>query len=555
MPFYERQPYIQPLYQIVGEVLNGDIRIPRFQRPGTETTWTAEKRGDLLDSLYRGFPIGTILLWSTRMPIKTLDVVGGFRVQKTVSSEGQRLLLDGHQRLSTLVQILGPGLISDLQRREIERKPRDSTGPAGEEAWVFDLQPIKENAKSRDRFILLKKDQQPTSSQLPLSTALDHKALNRWLREQKPPLSDTQITEADALRDRLREYSIPVAVLVADSLEDATESFKRINSSGVPMSDFNMVAALAYQDGFDPQELFEKYNSELLEPLGWRDVPDSHILRVCAALAGQHPAKFEVDKLADQLRENNHLIHQAFNAVARAAEAIRQACGIHGPEALPYSWQLIILAIRVGSDDSNLSEPKTLEAIWRWLWLTTYGEVFAGVNSTIYDRSSAALTNMIQGGDWLAMERDVTRKVRALTRFDFRAARAKALALLMARHQDQNDLQGPAHRALAAGGSSLGLLQASGRRSIWWHLAVIDDQASIAGYRNALQRRASGNSSDSENQLLTRIGVPSDAQGSIPNLLAARRELLKADEQRFISDLGLEWADADADAGVDEQAE
>lgn len=555
MPFYERQPYIQPLYQIVGEVLTGDIRIPRFQRPGTETTWTAERRGDLLDSLYRGFPIGTILLWSTRMPIKTLDVVGGFRVRKTVSSEGQRLLLDGHQRLSTLVQILGPGLISDLQLREIERAPRDFTGSAGEEVWVFDLQPIKENAKSRDRFILLKKDQQPTSSQLPLSTALDRKALNRWLREQQPPLSDTQITEADALRDRLREYSIPVAVLVADSLEDATESFKRINSSGVPMSDFNMVAALAYQDGFDPQELFEKYNSELLEPLGWQDVPDSHILRVCAALAGQHPAKFEVDKLADQLRENNHLIHEAFNAVARAAEAIRRACGIHGPEALPYSWQLIILAIRFGSDGSDLSEPETLAAVRRWLWLTTYGEVFAGVNSAIYDRSSAALANMIQGGDWLAMERDVTRKVRALTRFDFRAARAKASALLMARYQDQDrgDLEGPAHRALAAGGSSLGLLQASGRRSTWWHLAVVDDQASIADYRNALQRRASGNSSDSDNQLLTRIGVPSDDQGSIPDLLAARRELLKAEEQRLVSDLGLEWADADA--GVDEQAE
>ncbi|MEI2757096.1 MAG: DUF262 domain-containing protein [Chitinophagaceae bacterium] len=543
------------MYQIVGEVLTGDIRIPRFQRPGTETTWTAERRGDLLDSLYRGFPIGTILLWSTRMPIKTLDVVGGFRVRKTVSSEGQRLLLDGHQRLSTLVQILGPGLISDLQLREIERAPRDFTGSAGEEVWVFDLQPIKENAKSRDRFILLKKDQQPTSSQLPLSTALDRKALNRWLREQQPPLSDTQITEADALRDRLREYSIPVAVLVADSLEDATESFKRINSSGVPMSDFNMVAALAYQDGFDPQELFEKYNSELLEPLGWQDVPDSHILRVCAALAGQHPAKFEVDKLADQLRENNHLIHEAFNAVARAAEAIRRACGIHGPEALPYSWQLIILAIRFGSDGSDLSEPETLAAVRRWLWLTTYGEVFAGVNSAIYDRSSAALANMIQGGDWLAMERDVTRKVRALTRFDFRAARAKASALLMARYQDQDrgDLEGPAHRALAAGGSSLGLLQASGRRSTWWHLAVVDDQASIADYRNALQRRASGNSSDSDNQLLTRIGVPSDDQGSIPDLLAARRELLKAEEQRLVSDLGLEWADADA--GVDEQAE
>lgn len=555
MPFYERQPYIQPLYQIVSEVLSGDIRIPRFQRPGTETTWTPERRGDLLDSLYRGFPIGTILLWSTRMPIKTLDIVGGFQVRNVLASEGQRLLLDGHQRLSTLVQILGRGLISDLQLQNVNRVPEGSAGSGDEEIWVFDLQPLKENSKSRDRFILLKKDQQPTLTQLPLHTVLDRKALNRWLRDRQPPLNDTQITEADALRDRLREYSIPVAVLVADSLEDATESFKRINSSGVPMSDFNMVAALAYQDGFDPQALFEDYRGERLEPLGWRDVPDSHILRVCAALAGQHPAKFEVDKLADQLRKNNHLIHQAFDAVAKAAGAIGQACGIHGPEALPYSWQLIILAITFGLGGNDLSKPGMLEAVRRWLWLTTYGEVFAGVNSAIYDRSSDALANMIQGGDWLAMERDVTRKVRPVTRFDFRAARAKAFALLMAHYQDQDrgDLEGPAHQALAAGGSSMGLLQPSGKRSIWWYLAVVDGQASITDYRNALQRRASGNSSGLDHQLLTRIGVPSDARGSILDLLAARRDLLKSKEKEFISDLGLEWADADASVG--EQAE
>lgn len=551
MPFYERQPYIQPLYDIVKEILNGDIRIPRFQRPGTETTWTAEKRGDLLDSLYRGFPIGTILLWSTRMPIKTLDIVGGFWVRKADSREGQRLLLDGHQRLSTLVQILGPGLIFDLQLQAIGPANKESAGSASEEVWVFDLQPGKEGSKSRDRFILLKKDQQPTSSQLPLSTALDRKALNRWLRERQPPLSDAQITEADALRDRLREYSIPVAVLVADSLEDATESFKRINSSGVPMSDFNMVAALAYQDGFDPQALFEDYRGELLEPLGWQDVPDSSILRVCAALAGQHPAKLEVDRLADQLREHNNLIHRAFDAVAEATKVIREACGIHGPEALPYSWQLIILAITFGSGSNYLSKPGMLEAVRRWLWVTTYGEVFAGINSAIYDRSSKALADTIQIGSWRAMDRDVTRKVRPVSRFDFRAARARATALLMARHQDQDDFQGPAHRALAAGGSSLGLLQTSGRRSTWWHLAVVEDQGSIMEYRNALQHRVSGNSTDADNNLLIRIGIPSAAQGSIRDLLAGRRELLKAEERQFVSDLGLEWTDVEP--GIDEQ--
>lgn len=543
MPFYERQPYIQPLYQIVSEVLRGEIRIPRFQRPGTETTWSPERRGDLLDSLYRGFPVGTILLWSTKSPIRTLDDVGGFRIPKGSPREGQRLLLDGHQRLSTLVQILGPGLIQDTQITGIERAPRDAT-VLPEEVWIFELEPT-DDAESRDRFILLRQGQEPTPTQLRLSTALDRKALNRWIRDRESPLSDAQVTEADALRDRLREYSIPVAVLVADSLQDATESFKRINSSGVPMTDFNMVTALAYRDSFDPQVLFEQYRSELLEPLGWQDVPDLDILRVCAALAEQHPAKMEVDKLAGRLREyGESIIAQTFQAVAGAARTIREACGIHGPEALPYSWQLITLAVSL-SRSGDISTPKAAEAAVRqWLWLTTYGEVFGGVNSAIYDRSVKALGDMTKGGSWKAMERDISKKVRPIVRFDFRAARSKAVALAMARHQDNDDLNGRAHRALASGVSAMGLLQASGMRSKWWHLTVIPEGDLVSQYRDALKHRAAGSPEPSDNKLLNGIGVPDNAHGSISDLLEYRRDLLKAEEQKFISELGLEWADA-----------
>jgi hypothetical protein len=541
VPFYERQPYIQPLYLVVSEVMRGEIRIPRFQRPGTETTWSPEQRGDLLDSLYRGFPIGTILLWSTGKQIATLDRIGGFRIPRSSTDAGQRLLLDGHQRLSTLVQVLGPGLEGDLKRSgaQVERQSADE--PVDREQWVFELDPAEKAEESRERFILLRSGQNPTPTQLPLAIALDRTALNKWIRDRKEPLSDNQIAEADALRDRLREYSIPVAVLVANSLREATESFKRINSSGAPMSDFNMVAALAYQDGFDPQEVFERYRGKLLEPLGWQGVSDTDILRVCAGLAGQPPANFKVDRIASWLREQGDAIEQAFNAIVRTAEKLGRLCGIRGPEALPYSWQLITLAICLGGERDEL--PEEDDAVRRWLWLTTYGEVFAGVNSAIYARSRKALDEMMQGGDWTAMERDVTRKVRPPQRFDFRAARSKASALAMARHQDKDDTEDAAHRALAKGVTSMGLLQPSGRRSTWWHLMVIPEGHSISEYREALKQREKGMTEADAKRRLEIIGVPEQAQGSITDLLRARRDVLLQREAEFVKGLGLEWAE------------
>jgi len=547
MPFYERQPYISPLHQIVAEVLRGEILIPRFQRPGTE--WVPTQRGDLLDSLYRGFPIGTILLWSTNSPIKTKDVIGGFRIRKASSRDGQRLLLDGHQRLSTLVQILGPGLVHDLQLAKMESVVDDTDEASQNEVWVFELNPAKNEKndappKSRDRFVLLKTGQSPTPTQLPLSHALNRTALNRWVREQGDKLTEPQVTEVDALRDRLREYNIPVAVLAVDSLEDATESFKRINSSGTPMTDFNMVAALAYRNGFDPQELFEQHRSELLEPIGWQDLPDMDVLRVCAALAQQHPAKMEVDKLSQQLAKQDGLIQRAFQAMADAARLVGELCGITGPEVLPYSWQLITLAVCLGSDFfDERSEPRAREAIRRWLWLTTYGEAFAGVNSAIYDRSLTALREMIHGGTFQAMERDLTKNVRPVLNFDFRAARSKAVALAMARHEDGGDLSGTAHRQLAIGADAIGVLQPSGKRSDWWNRVILTTD-SVNSYRTALRSRTAQDSKPEEDELLAKIGIARDAQGGLADLLTARRKAIEADEREFVTKLGLEWASA-----------
>lgn len=554
MPFYERLPYIQPLHRIITEVMVGEIRVPRFQRPDDE--WEREQRGDLLDSIYRDFPIGTIMLWATSLPISTFQEVGTFRIpaHKEVGASVARLLLDGHQRLSALVRILGPGLLADIAQSGITVE-RAFIQEEEVEEWFFELDSTIVKEESQSRFFLPKKGQKITPTQLPLSNVLNRSALNRWIRENKD-LTEQQIKEADNLRDRLREYAIPVAVLNVDSLEEATESFKRINSSGTPMNDFNMWAALVYKDDFDPQELFGRFRAEILEPLGhWKDIDDQDILRVYAALQGEHPTKINIKELANIFAESKkqntienknpiQKIERAFMAIRDATE-ILALCGVHGPRALPYSWQMITLAIRLGGDSpvkANV-DPTAQKSMIRWFWLTTYGEVFGGIKSSIFDRAKKALDAMLkEEGNWAVMERDITRKVLPVQRFDYRAARSKACALAMARLQDEGNTDGPAHKALAVGVESLGLLMPSGKRSIWWHLAVVSDPEQVGSWRDALKQRER-NSDDKDLAVLDKLGIPKSASGDIVDLLQARRDLLLAEEKTFVEALGLEWSD------------
>jgi len=541
MPFYENQPTIYPLYRLLEELLSGEVQVPRFQRPGTESTWKPQQRGDLLDSIYRGFPIGTILLWSTSENVHTLPVVGGAAIKKTSRFGSKlRLVLDGHQRLSTLVAILGPALEDYVKTKASELVPR--------EVWVFDVADDEPDGDKGTRFKLLRTGEQPEAKQVPLAIALDRVGLNDWVRRQNK-LTREEVRRVDSLRDRLREFSIPVATLAAESLDEATETFKRVNSSGTPMSDFHMVAALAFTDKFDPQEQFEKVRSALLEPEGWGDFDDADILRVCAGLVrmdgdtSQHPAKLDIARLSKSLRSDPELIERAGRSIATAVSVLRTAVGVHGAEALPYSWQLIVLAMELGSRDKPL-RPREISHCARWFWLTTYGGVFAGVNSAIVDRAGRALSEMLAGKDETAMQLDIGRRVEEPGRFDFRAARARACLLAMARDQDDGDLNGSTHRSLAEGVKAVQTLHPKTGRSAWYNLVVEPDHEVLRTLRDALRHRSTREDSEDEVALLATVSIARSDSRNVEELLQSRRLRLLAKERRFVEKLGFDWRES-----------
>ena len=75
---------------ILGLIKANDIAIPEIQRP---FVWKSKQVRDLLDSLYRGFPVGYIIIWKNPN-VKLKD--------GTISS-GKKVLIDGQQRITALM--------------------------------------------------------------------------------------------------------------------------------------------------------------------------------------------------------------------------------------------------------------------------------------------------------------------------------------------------------------------------------------------------------------------------------------------------------------------
>jgi hypothetical protein len=309
------------------------------------------------------------------------------------------------------------------------------------------------------------------------------------------------------------------------------------------------VTALAYTDDFDPQRAFSTIRAEQLEPEGWAETGDTDMLRVCAGLVrrrlrtpSQHPAKLDIRGLAQTLRAHPELIERTGDALVAALRLLR-TFGVHGPGILPYGWQLIVLAIEAGCRERIEFELSESQALEKWFWLTTYGEVFGGVNSAVVDRASTALGELLRSGNWEAMRRDTTQQIEEPNRFDFRAARSRGLVLQMARKSDQGRVDGDTHQALVHGTTTLHTLIAKRGRSTWYNLAIEPDLERLRCLRKALRARAARSATADDDTLLDTIAIELGDRGSTDELLACRRARLLAHEKQFVEALGLTWRD------------
>ena len=101
-----------PIGTLVDMYKRGELRLPEIQR---HYVWQATRVRDLLDSLYRGYPSGSILMWETDEPVPTRDFA---IAQDNNAFAGRKLLLDGQQRLTSLTAVLGGEQVSVRGRKK-----------------------------------------------------------------------------------------------------------------------------------------------------------------------------------------------------------------------------------------------------------------------------------------------------------------------------------------------------------------------------------------------------------------------------------------------------
>jgi hypothetical protein len=420
-PSYLSDPTIQHLSRVLEEIHAGLLAFPRFQRP---FVWKPEQRLELLRSVLRGLPIGTFMTWRTTIEVNVHLSLGPIPLKQADPSQRQ-YVLDGLQRLTSLyTELIAP------HDEPTERAQGDEPEGVPAPIWV-DLREEIDDPALLDEDDHGFEDCQATG--LRLADAFDSKRLLRRLRELDALPDGARLVErADAIAQQLREYKVPIVPYVSDDPTEVARAFQLINSQGTPMSDVHMVNALAWAHGVHFLDTLGGCR-DALSDVGWELLDETVMLRCFAVVAGFKAYEYDPAKLGKKLVDRS-ITDSVVAGLCRVATVLHEASGIFAPELVPYSPQIVVLfsALHRLGPDATISG----ELVDAWLWYTTYIEAFSGaINASMIERVTGELHDALAGRPFIWQHRARNQRRRLPPTFDFRHARGRALAMLLARQQ------------------------------------------------------------------------------------------------------------------------
>lgn len=417
------------LRSLLEDVLRGHIRVPRFQRP---FVWSDSQRLDLLRSIRDNMPIGSLLVWRTaKFKLASFPTVGPHSIPpitEVAPATGWQYLLDGHQRVSTLLGLLLPSIKLDGMEIDDDSIDWNIQYDLMDQDFVFGTSMVRRGIKH------------PI---LPLWTLFDGRQVNKFMRELRREASNKGWTDdnfdlweerADQLSYRFQQCRIPIVVMVTDELELAAKTFQRINSLGTPMNEAHLVAALTWRSDFDLRDRIADLKGML--PVGWKSIDESIYLQVCKGLAGLDMTKAGQNELVKKLTEDASLLERAGSGLKRASEFLVDNAAIVNLEVLPYAFQVVLLAVELDSYQSNDLPKNELLA---WFWRTSWSEIFSTGAYRQIKIEQERLRNVLKG----IVEEVPWGKPQSLpVRFDSRSARVRLVMIRLAMRSELVNIDG-----------------------------------------------------------------------------------------------------------------
>lgn len=233
---------------LLSNIREGIIAIPEIQRP---FVWKTSQVRDLLDSLYKNYPIGYLIVWNNP---KT-------RLKDGSLSEGKKVIIDGQQRLTALAAALDGQKVFNDNYQHVNIK--------------IAFNPKTEHFEVSNAVLQRSTEWIPDISELFKTGFSSYNFVNSYseLNEADPDLVNNIVSRLlNIINNQLGIISLPSTM----DLDVVTEIFTRINSKGIKLSqaDFAMskIAANKEHDGHNLRKTIDYFCHLIVRPQDYENI-------------------------------------------------------------------------------------------------------------------------------------------------------------------------------------------------------------------------------------------------------------------------------------------
>ena len=345
--------------KIIEKINNGEVRIPSFQRG---FVWEPEAVAFLMDSMYKGYPIGAVLLWRTKEQLVNERKLGRFTLPAPTKDYPIDYVLDGQQRLTSIFSVFQTELI-----------------PEDDPNWKDIYYIFGKGEKSQEaKFIPLSADEVDLTKHFPLSVLFD----SVKYRRATEALNDETKEEIDKLQEKFKEIDVPVQMMETDDRSIVAIVFERVNRTGVPLNSFQLLTAWSWSTDFDLQEKLDELSEELAG-CGFDGIAeDQNLLMKCFTgyiLDDTSPgAIMGLD--GNMIRDNYEAIK---NGLKSTVDFLKQQLNLYSLQYMPYPAMIVSLVKFFGSGKTNglLYTDKQRRQLIKWFWRSCFSRRYSsGVN-------------------------------------------------------------------------------------------------------------------------------------------------------------------------------
>lgn len=327
-PFMQPDPIPKSYDKLLSKLEDGDYQIPKFQR---DFVWEKSKVALLIDSILKGYPVGTFILWKTKDKLNSLKKIGNTIFKDPPKDDYIYYVLDGQQRMTSLYLAIN-GIETEYDNYSelyIDLDKTKLTEFKGKKELIIDS---NENicVVDKPQIYITVKD-------------LMNLSITEIINKFKQNLGIIQ--KIEILQKRIKDYRFSTIEVENQPIDVISDIFTRINTSGKELTLFEIMNAKVYdeKEKFILSDKCETLQKELAGS-GYENLVEhgTVILQVMSACLGKDCKRKDILDINKQ--DFIRIWDSGVKAIKLAVDNFKSVYNIPVSKLLPYDSLIVPLS-------------------------------------------------------------------------------------------------------------------------------------------------------------------------------------------------------------------